>query len=75
MEGLEFSVPYNNDPKTLQDVFRLKNMGKNKIREIYLAGPQKYSGAGRIMPEEIKFNEFIVYITKMKFWLCYFGGV
>ncbi len=58
MKSLEFSVPYNYDPQTLQDIFRFKNTGGNKITEIYLAGPQKYSGTGRVLFEEVKPDDF-----------------
>jgi len=54
---LEFSVPYNNDPGTLPEIFRLKTLNGNRIREIYLSGPQEYSGSGRIAPE-MEFSEF-----------------
>jgi collagenase-like PrtC family protease len=57
MNPLEFSVPYNNDPGTLPDIFRLKSKNGNRIREIYLSGPQEYSGSGRISPE-MDFSEF-----------------
>jgi collagenase-like PrtC family protease len=57
MSQLEFSIPYNNDPETLAEIFRLKEQSGNRIREIYLSGPQEYSGAGRITPE-LGFNEF-----------------
>jgi collagenase-like PrtC family protease len=48
---LEFSVPYNNDPDTLVEIFRFKHYGGNRIREIYLSGPQEHAGSGRIAPE------------------------
>ena len=51
MENLEFSAPYNNDLETLKEIFKMKKLGKNNIREIYLAGPQVYSGSGRITNE------------------------
>jgi len=51
MGNLEFSVPYNNDPETLSEIFPLKERNGNRIREIYLSGPQEFSGAGRIVPE------------------------
>jgi collagenase-like PrtC family protease len=51
MANLEFSVPYNNDPETLAEIFRFKEHKGNRIREIYLSGPQEYSGSGRIAPE------------------------
>ncbi|HSW38608.1 MAG TPA: hypothetical protein VLL97_03865 [Acidobacteriota bacterium] len=55
---LEFSVPYNNDPETLEALFRVKEQNGNRIREIYLSGPQEYSGAGRIAPE-MEFGGFV----------------
>jgi collagenase-like PrtC family protease len=57
MSGLEFSIPYNNDPESLNEIFRLKEHHGNRIREIYLSGPQEFSGAGRIAPE-LSFDEF-----------------
>jgi hypothetical protein len=39
MATLEFSVPYNGDPKLLPELFRLKTLGSNRIKEIYLSGP------------------------------------
>jgi len=57
MSGLEFSIPYNNDPESLEEIFRLKEHNGNRIREIYLSGPQEFSGAGRIAPE-LSFDEF-----------------
>ena len=57
MSSLEFSIPYNNDNDSLQEIFRLKEHNGNRIREIYLSGPQEFSGAGRIAPE-LCFDEF-----------------
>ncbi|MFC1846460.1 hypothetical protein ACFLYS_00165 [Chloroflexota bacterium] len=51
MQNLEFSAPYNDDPETLEELFKLNKLNKNKIREIYLSGPQKYFGSHRITPE------------------------
>lgn len=48
---MEFSVPYNNDLETLQEILKLKQVGENRIREIYLSGPQEYAGSGRITTE------------------------
>jgi collagenase-like PrtC family protease len=64
MDVLEFSVPYNNDPETLSEIFRLKAHAGNCIREIYLSGPQEYSGAGRIAPE-MDFTEFAEVAAKI----------
>lgn len=50
MPGLDFSMPYNSDPKTLEELLKLQGLGGNRISEIYLSGPQEYSGSGRIMP-------------------------
>jgi len=58
MAGLEFSVPYNNDPDTLAEVLKLRDLNGNRIREVYLSGPQKYSASGRIV-EEMDEDKFI----------------
>jgi len=57
MPNLEFSVPYNDDQKVLTELFQLKEYGGNTIREVYLAGPQEYSGSGRIT-DEISLEKF-----------------
>jgi collagenase-like PrtC family protease len=57
MAGLEFSVPYNNDPDTLTEIFKWKECTGNHIREIYLSGPQEYGGSGRISPVQ-SFDDF-----------------
>ena len=41
MENIEYSVPFNNDPETLMEIFKLNNLYDNRIREIYLAGPRE----------------------------------
>lgn len=46
--NLEFSIPYNNDPQALTEIFKFKEFYGNRIREIYLSGPQEYTGSGRI---------------------------
>ncbi|MCJ7769349.1 MAG: U32 family peptidase, partial [Dehalococcoidales bacterium] len=48
MDNLEFSVPFNQDTETLREIVNLKSWGGNRIREIYLSGPQEYSGSGRV---------------------------
>jgi collagenase-like PrtC family protease len=57
LDNLEFSVPYNNDPETLAEIFQLKGHKGNRIREVYLSGPQEYSGSGRLAPQ-LEFSEF-----------------
>jgi collagenase-like PrtC family protease len=57
MSHLDFSIPYNNDPAVLPELFRLKEQNGNRIREIYLSGPQEYAGSGRIAPE-LEFEGF-----------------
>jgi collagenase-like PrtC family protease len=64
MGQLEFSVPYNNNPETLTEIFRLKSHNNNRIREVYLSGPQEYSGSGRIAPE-LDFSEFASVVDKI----------
>jgi len=56
-EGLEFSVPYNTNEGTLDDIFKLKNVNGNRITEVFLSGPQDYSGSGRVMGK-IGLDEF-----------------
>jgi collagenase-like PrtC family protease len=59
MGQLEFSVPYNNNPDTLTEIFRLKSHNGNRIREVYMSGPQEYAGSGRISAE-LDFREFAI---------------
>lgn len=65
MGQLEFSVPYNNNPETLAEIFRLKSHNGNRIREVYLSGPQEYSGSGRIAPE-LDFSEFANVVDRVR---------
>jgi collagenase-like PrtC family protease len=58
MNNLEFSVPYNNDPQILKNIFELKKCGSNSIREIFLSGAQEYAGSGRISPKQ-NLNQFL----------------
>jgi collagenase-like PrtC family protease len=62
--ALEFSVPYNNDPDTLTEIFLQKESNGNRIREIYLSGPQEFSGAGRIAPE-MDFRNFVEVVDRV----------
>jgi collagenase-like PrtC family protease len=64
MDPLEFSVPYNNDPETLEEIFRLKELKGNRIREIYLSGPQEYAGSGRIA-SELDFAGFVDVVERI----------
>lgn len=64
MGSLEFSVPYNNDPETLTEILQWKESSGNHIREIYLSGPQEYSGAGRIAPG-MGFQEFVNVVERI----------
>jgi len=68
MPNIEFSVPYNDDPKALAELFKLKSTADNSIREVYLAGPQEYSGSGRITDEISleKFTEILDLIHSQK---------
>jgi collagenase-like PrtC family protease len=64
MAGLEFSVPYNDDTQALMEIFKLKTVGGNRIREVYLAGPQKYSGSGRIT-DELDMDQFLKIVSRI----------
>ncbi len=64
MEALEFSVPYNDDPNILEDIFKLNKTGGNIIREIFVPGPQEYSGSGRVA-SEITIDRLIDIIDKI----------
>jgi len=61
MPDFVFSLPYNDDPETLRELFALQGTGGNTISEVYLSGPQEYSGSGRItQPLELgKFTEIV----------------
>ncbi|MDR0350883.1 MAG: U32 family peptidase, partial [Coriobacteriales bacterium] len=48
MAGLGFSVPYNNDPKTLDALLAMRGRTGNVIREVYLAVPEEVVGSGRV---------------------------
>jgi collagenase-like PrtC family protease len=64
MNSLEFSIPYDGNPESLPKIFALNRLNDNKVREVYLAGPQQYSPATRIMPR-ITLNEFINIINQI----------
>ncbi len=64
MNGLEFSVPYNNDPETLTEIFKIIETNGNRIREIYLSGPQEYGGSGRISPVQ-SFDDFADVVNRI----------
>lgn len=58
MDSLEFSVPYNENPQSLDKIFSLKNHNGNKISEIYLSGPQEFSASGRVM-DKLDMDNFL----------------
>lgn len=64
MANLEFSVPYNEDPETLQEIFELKKLGGNAITEVYLSGPQEFSGSGRTM-RRLSLDKFLDTVGKI----------
>lgn len=64
MGGFEFSVPYNNDPETLDEILKRKQQNGCRIREIYLSGPQELAGSGRISPA-MGFDDFIETVKKV----------
>jgi collagenase-like PrtC family protease len=64
MANLDFSVPYNGDDRSLEELLKLKELGNNKIREIFLSGPQEYCGSGR-KKERITFPRFIRIVNRI----------
>jgi collagenase-like PrtC family protease len=64
MAGLEFSVPYNTDPLTLDKMLALDGRNGNRIKEVYLSGPQECSGSGRLTPE-LPFEAFAEAVGKI----------
>jgi len=64
MTALEFSVPYNEDAKSLDKIFELKKLGENKITEVFLSGPQEYSSSGRVM-DELSMDMFLVAVERI----------
>jgi collagenase-like PrtC family protease len=65
LDTLDFSVPYNNDPATLDEIFKHKELNGNRIKEIYLSGPQEFAGSGRIAPE-MKFEQFAAVVLRIR---------
>ena len=61
MNALDFSVPFNSDTSTLKEIFSLNKSSNNRVKEIYLSGPQQYSGSGRVAPEigEVEFINIV----------------
>lgn len=48
MSGLEFSVPFNDDPSTVARLFEMSERGGNRIREFYMGVPNDIAGSGRV---------------------------
>lgn len=48
MAGLEFSVPFNDDPQTVARLLEAKEHGGNSIREMYMGVPSDVAGSGRV---------------------------
>jgi collagenase-like PrtC family protease len=64
MANLNFSIPYNNDPYLLDEIFKIKKVEANSIREIFLSGPQEYSGSGRVIGQ-LSMNQFIGVVDRI----------
>jgi hypothetical protein len=69
--NLELSVPYTGDSapypganEILQDMIEFNNLSGNCINEIYLSGPQSFSGSGRVT-SEIDDDEFVNIIDRL----------
>lgn len=48
MPDLMFSVPYNDDARTMAKLVSMRRRGGNSIREVYLGVPQSIAGSGRV---------------------------
>jgi collagenase-like PrtC family protease len=64
MANLEFSIPYNGDDEALGKILKLKELSGNRIREIFLSGPQDYCGSGR-KKNKISLPQFINIVEKI----------
>jgi collagenase-like PrtC family protease len=64
MAGFEFSVPYNNDPETLDALLAMKERGGNVVREVYLAVPEGIVGSGRV-GRTVSTDEFLTVVTRI----------
>ena len=64
METLEFSIPFNQDPETLGEIFELAETSSNRVKEIYLSGPQEHSGSGRVVREQ-SFSQTIELVNQI----------
>lgn len=47
MAGLEFSMPFNDDARTLAATLAMNGRNGNKVREIYMNAPHEIAGSGR----------------------------
>ena len=63
MFNLEFSVPHNENPETLEKIIKLKHLNDNSIVGVYLSDRQEYSGLGRMM-RRLKIDQFLDVIGK-----------
>jgi collagenase-like PrtC family protease len=64
--NLDFSIPYNdNEPELLPELLKLNKVNGNSIREVYLSGPQEYSGSGRVMPR-MDFYKFVEIVERIR---------
>jgi collagenase-like PrtC family protease len=64
MSNLNFSIPYDGKPESLEKIFALQGLGSNTVKEVYIAGPQELSAAARIMPK-ISLDEFTGIVDKI----------
>jgi collagenase-like PrtC family protease len=64
MANLGFSVPFNDEIETLEEIFKIKKLGDNSIKEVYLSGPQEYSGSGRAV-RKLSLKQFTEIVDKI----------
>ena len=64
MPNKEFSLPYNGDENTLDELLKLQSRNGNRIREIYLNAPQSITGSGRVGAETTE-GEFLETVERI----------
>ena len=64
MANLEFSAPYNESAECLEEVFKLKQLGSNRIREVFLSGPQEFAASGRVM-DNLTLDAFLATVDRI----------
>ena len=64
MANFEFSVPYNMNARTLAEYNKINECSNNKITEVYLSGPQEFSGSDRAMGK-LDMDSFLLVVKRI----------